>query len=82
MVTTEPFVPYSKPSLCKILDKSNTFSHESLFIHPIEWYSEHDINILLSSEISEINPKVSITFTKLKLIFFSLNSLKEPKLPL
>src|SRR6266511_1318497 len=54
LIGAEPERPYERPPLSKdlLLGKG---SREQVFLHPAEWYAEHDIELLTSTRVAAID---------------------------
>src|SRR4051812_3723252 len=54
LVGAEPHLPYERPPLSKgyLMDKDPL---ESAFVHPEEWYAEHDVQLLRSTRATAID---------------------------
>jgi 3-phenylpropionate/trans-cinnamate dioxygenase ferredoxin reductase subunit len=54
LVGDEQYPPYERPPLSKdyLTGKAD---RESVFVHPAGWYAEHDVDLLLSTEVTSID---------------------------
>ncbi|GGK56014.1 NAD(P)/FAD-dependent oxidoreductase [Ornithinimicrobium pekingense] len=54
LVGAEPHVPYERPPFSKAVLTGDA-EPESAFVHPQEWYAEHDVELLLGSRVDALD---------------------------
>jgi 3-phenylpropionate/trans-cinnamate dioxygenase ferredoxin reductase component len=54
MIGAEPHPPYERPPLSKGL-LLGTAERDSVFVHPAQWYAEHDIELLTGSPVTGLD---------------------------
>ncbi len=55
MIGSEPDLPYERPPLSKGYLLGND-ELDSVFVHPAQWYQDHDIELRLSTTVTAIDP--------------------------
>ena len=54
LVGSEPHLPYERPPLSKGY-LMGTAERDSVFVHPAEWYTEHDVELRLGTPVAAID---------------------------
>jgi len=62
ILSAEDYLPIHRPMLTKNLDIADA-STEELYIHPQEWYEEHDIQLRLGETMQSLDPEKKIVRT-------------------
>src|SRR4051794_10831937 len=55
LVGAEPHRPYERPALSKAF-LSGTEEREKVFVHPEQWYAEHDVDLRVGTTATAIRP--------------------------
>lgn len=58
LISEEPELPYYRLKLTRYL--AGEIGREDLFIYPDSWYRERDIELLLGTEVSRLNPEENV----------------------
>lgn len=61
ILTKDFHPPYYRLRLCELIGKE--FSPDSFYIHPLAWFAENNIKLLLSHQVVSINPELKVIET-------------------
>jgi 3-phenylpropionate/trans-cinnamate dioxygenase ferredoxin reductase subunit len=69
LIGEEPVRPYFRPPLSKDVLRSES-EPDSVFVHPEQWYSEHDVELRLGMRATALDPSGSVTLSTGETIAF------------
>jgi nitrite reductase (NADH) large subunit len=61
IITMDSHPPYYRLRLCELIGRE--FTPDSFYIHPVSWYAENNITLLLSHLVKSIDPKLKVIVT-------------------
>ncbi|MDQ1585625.1 MAG: 3-phenylpropionate/trans-cinnamate dioxygenase ferredoxin reductase component, partial [Actinomycetota bacterium] len=62
LLGAEPHRPYERPPLSKGY-LAGTAAREKAFVHPEQWYAEHDVDLRTGTTVTELDPGASEVVT-------------------